>query len=146
MSRTLRIGVLALTCLMGACSDGPVKRVHPSTASIQQLAVLPDGSWKITLRIQNYSTMAMHYSAFDARLSIADVDAGQIRLAPDVDIVGSNGDVIETILKPSTRLPASGDFAYKLKGTIDTSEPKESFPFERASRLSPIPGVANTYR
>jgi hypothetical protein len=88
----------------------------------------------------------MHYSVFDAHLSINEVDAGELKLAPDLDIVGSNGDVIETTLRPATRLPASGDFAYRLKGTIETSEPKESFTFDRASRLSPVPGIANTYR
>lgn len=145
---TLRnlLTLLAIACLVAACSSGPARKVHPSTASIQQLSVQPDGSWRITVRIQNFSTMAMHYSAFDARLSIAGADAGKIDISPDIDIVGNSGDVIETTLKPSTRLPASGDFAYRLKGTIETSEPKASFPFERNSRLSPVPGVADTYR
>jgi hypothetical protein len=138
--------VLALACLLAACSDGPVRKVHPSTASIQQLALQPDGRWKLTLRIQNFSTMSMHYSHFAAKLTVADVDAGEIDIAPDMDIVGNGGDVIDTTLKTSAKLPASGDFAYQLKGTIDTSEPKASFPFTRSSRLSPVPGVPNTYR
>lgn len=136
----------AIACLVAACSSGPVRKVHPSTASIQQLSVQPDGSWNITLRIQNFSTMAMHYSAFDAKLSVAGTEVGEINIAPDIDIVGNSGDVIEARLKPSSALPATGDFAYQLKGTIKTSEPKASFPFERASRLSPVPGVTNTYR
>lgn len=135
-----------LAGLLCACSSGPVRKVHPSTASIQQLAVQADGSWKITLRIQNYSTFPMHYSAFEAKLSIAGVDAGDIRIAPDIDIVGNSGDVVDATLKPAAKLPAGGDFAYRLKGTIDTSEPRASFPFERSSRLSPVPGVANMYR
>ncbi|MEP7041723.1 MAG: hypothetical protein ABI843_01595 [Dokdonella sp.] len=138
--------VVVLSCLLAACSSGPVRKVHPSTASIQQLAVQPDGSWKITLRIQNFSTMSMHYSRFAAKLTVADVDAGEISLAPDMDIVGNGGDVIDVTLTTSARLPASGDFAYQLKGTIDTSEPKADFPFTRSSRLSPVPGVPNTYR
>jgi hypothetical protein len=140
------VAALVFACLLTACGGGPVRRVHPSTASIQQLAVQADGTWRITLRIQNYSTMSMHYSAFEAKLSIAGADAGEIRIAPDIDIVGSNGDVVETTLKTAAKLPASGDFAYQLKGKIDTSEPKASFPFDTSSRLSPVPGVANTYR
>lgn len=140
------LATLALACLVTACSTGPVMKVHPSSASIQQLAVQPDGDWKITLRIQNFSTMSMHYRALDAKLRIAGSDVGEIRFAPDMDIVANNGDVIETILKTSAKLPASGDFAYQLKGTIDTSEPKANFRLDYSSRLSPVPGVPNTYR
>ncbi len=138
--------VVALSCLIAACSDKPVRKVHPSTASIQQLALQPDGRWKVTLRIQNFSTMSMHYSHFSAKLTLAELDAGEIDIAPDMDIVGNGGDVIDATLKTALKLPASGDFAYQLQGTIDTSEPKASFPFTRASRLSPVPGVPNTYR
>lgn len=140
------LAMLVLACLVAACSTGPVMKVHPSSASIQQLAVQPNGDWKITLRIQNFSTMSMHYSALDAKFVVAGVDAGEIRLAPDLDIVANNGDVIETILKTSAKLPAGGDFAYQLKGTIDTSEPKAHFRLDYSSRLSPVPGVPNTYR
>lgn len=139
--------LLGLALVLAGCgTDGPAKRVHPSTASIQQLAVQPDGQWKITLRIQNFSTMAMHYTSLQATLTVAGADVGELRVAPDFDIVGNSGDVVETTLKPSAKLPANGDFEYKLKGRIETSEPKADFPFERASRLSPVPGVPNTYR
>ena len=30
--------------------------------------------------------------------------------------------------------------------TIRTSDPDETFKFERASRLSPVPGIPNTWR
>ena len=140
------IATLALACLLTACSSGPVRKIHPSTASIQQLAVQPDGSWKITLRIENFSTMSMHYSAFDATLTAAGTEAGELKIAPDLDIVGNSGDVVEATLKTAAKLPASGDFAYQLKGTIDTSEPEANFKFNKSSRLSPVPGVANTYR
>ena len=147
MSPRIPFAAAALVVLLSACgSGGPPRKVHPSTASIQQLAVQPDGSWKLTLRIQNYSTMSMHYSKLKANVLIAGTDVGEIDIAPDIDIVGNNGDVVEANLRTSAKLPASGDFAYQLKGRIDTSEPKESFPFDRSSRLSPVPGVANTYR
>jgi hypothetical protein len=140
------LALLMITSLIAACSSGPVRKVHPSTASIQQLAVLPDGHWKITLRIQNYSTFSMHFSGIDAKLTVDGKDAGQVTAAPDLDIVGNNGDVIDVTLAPATKPPANGDFTYQLKGTIDTSEPKETFKFDTSSRLSPVPGVVNTYR
>ena len=138
--------VFALVGLLTACGGGPVRKVHPSTASIQQLTVQADGTWKIALRVQNYSTFSMHFSAIDAKLSVAGAEIGDLRIAPDIDIVGDNGDVVEATLKTSAKAPASGDFAYQLKGTIDTSEPKESFKFDTSSRLSPVPGVPNTWR
>ncbi|MEO7432476.1 MAG: LEA type 2 family protein [Dokdonella sp.] len=138
--------VLAITSLIAACSSGPVRKVHPSTASIQQLEVLPDGHWQMTLRIQNYSTFPMHFSGVEATLSIDGKDVGQVTAAPDLDIVGNNGDVVRVMLATAAKLPATGDFTYQLKGTIDTSEPKETFKFDKSSRLSPVPGVANTYR
>lgn len=137
---------LALACVLTACGSGPTKRVHPSTASIQQLTVQPDGSWKLDVRIQNFSTMSMRYSALNATVVVAGTDVGEIAIAPNLDIVANGGDVVEATLKTSAKLPTSADFAYTLKGRIDTSEPKESFPFERSSRLSPVPGVPNTYR
>ena len=138
--------LLVLACILAACASGPAQKVHPSTASIQQLAVQADGSWKLTLRIQNFSTMPMHYSAFDAKLKIDGVLAGDISLAPDLDIVGNSGDVIVATMTPTTKIPASSNFAYQLTGTIDTSEPKAHFKIDTSSRLSPVPGVPNTYR
>lgn len=137
---------LVVASLLSACGGGPVKKVHPSTASIQQLAMQADGSWKVALRIQNFSTFSMHFSALNAKLTIDGKDAGEIAIAPDLDIVGNSGDVVEATLKTSLKPPVGGEFAYQLKGSIDTSEPKESFKFDTSSRLSPVPGVANTYR
>lgn len=136
-----------LTGLLAACgSGGPPRKVHPSTASIQQLAVQADGSWKITLRIQNYSTFAMHFSRIDAGLTIDGKELGRLETAPDIDIVGNNGDVVEATFRPNAKTTFGSDIAYALKGTIETSEPKESFKFETTSRLTPVPGVPNTYR
>jgi hypothetical protein len=147
MSSRHLLVTFALAGLLTACgSGGPPRKVHPSTASIQQLAVQPDGSWKITLRIQNFSTFSMHFSGVDATLSIDGKEQGSLKASPDIDIVGNSGDVVETTFRPGAKVTIGTDIAYVLKGTIDTSEPKESFKFETASRLTPVPGVPNTYR
>lgn len=140
------VAALAILISLAACSSGPVRKVHPSTLSIQQLAVHADGHWSITLRIQNFSTFPMQYGAIDATLSINGNDAGAIKLPLDINIVGNSGDVVDASLLSPVKLSESGDFAYQLKGTIATSEPKESFKFDTSSRLSPVPGVPNTYR
>jgi hypothetical protein len=138
--------VSALLILLSACGSGPPRKIHPSTASIQQLTVQADGSWSLKLRVQNYSTFPMRYSALNAKLSIDGVEVGEVRATTDMEIVANNGDVIDASVRSSSKLPADRDFAYQIKGTIETSEPKESFEFNRSSRLSPVPGVPNTYR
>lgn len=139
--------VLALLALLLAgCGGGPVKRINPSGVSIQQLAVEADGSWRIELRIHNFSTVPMHYDLLTAELAVDGVNVGAIRMDPAVEITGNSAEVVETRIKASVALPAGRDFAYRLEGTIRADEPSESFPFERESRLSPVPGVANTWR
>jgi hypothetical protein len=113
--------------------------------SIQQLVAATDGNWHVTLRIQNYSTVAMHYSALHVALHIAGVDVGSIDLNPDLDIPPNSADVVEGSLHATAKLPA-GDLDYKITGTIDTSEPKGNFKVDRSSRLSPAPGLPGTWR
>lgn len=143
---TLRhfIAAIAMAGLIAGCG-GPVKRITPSAVSIQQLVVQPDGQWRLTLRIQNYSTIAMQYAALHGTLHIAGADVGTIELKTDVDIPPNSADVIDATLHASAKLPA-GDIDYKISGTIDTSEPKENFKFDRSSRLSPAPGLPGTWR
>jgi hypothetical protein len=78
-------------------------------------------------------------------LHIAGADVGDIDIKPDLDIPPNSADVIDATLHASAKLPA-GDIDYKISGTIDTSEPKENFKFERSSRLSPAPGLPGTWR
>ena len=132
--------------MLSACGSDPARKVHPSTASIQQIAVQADGHWRVTLRIQNYSTFAMHYAGFDANLTINGADAGQLKFVPDIDIVASNGDVAETSFAPAAGIKLGGDVAYTLKGTIRTTEPDNDFKFSTSSHLSPAPGLAGVWR
>ncbi len=144
---TLRhfIAAIAMAGLVAGCGGGPVRRITPSVVSIQQLIVQPDGQWRLTLRIQNYSTVAMQYAALHGTLHIAGADVGSIELKTDLDIPPNSADVIDATLHATAKLPA-GDIEYKISGTIDTSEPKENFKFERSSRLSPAPGLPGTWR
>lgn len=144
---TLRhfIAAIAIACMIAGCGSGPVKRITPSTVSIQELVAQTPSQWRLTLRIQNYSTVAMHYAALHATLHIAGAEAGNIELKPDLDIPPNSADVIDATLLANVKLPA-GDLDYKITGTIDTSEPKENFKFDRSSRLSPAPGLPGTWR
>lgn len=138
--------LVLLAVLLAGCGSGPVRRINPSGVSIQQLALEADGSWRIALRIHNFSTVPMHYDSLTAELSIDGANVGTIRMDPAVEITGNSAEVVETRIQASASLPAGRDFAYRLEGTIHADEPSESFPFERESRLSPVPGVPNTWR
>lgn len=144
--RHLALATLA-TLLLSACGGGPVKRISPPTASVQELGIRADGSWHLLIRVQNFSNVSMTFSAIDARLELAGVDVGTISLPIGLDIPGASADVFETTIRPApgTR-PAAGEFAYRLHGRIESSEPKGDYKFERSSRLSPVPGLPDTWR
>jgi len=139
------IAALAIAGLLSACGTGPVKRITPSIVTVQELVAQANGQWRLTLRVQNFSTVSMHYDTIHATLHVAGTDVGSIDLKPDLDIPPNSADVIDASLHSSAKLPA-GEFEYRIEGTIDTSEPKEHFKFDRTSRLSPAPGLPGTWR
>lgn len=143
----LRQALIALTlsATLGACASGPRTRINPPTTSIQQLEVLPDGSWQLTLRVQNYSNVTTTVASIAATLRIDGVAAGQLQLTPDLDISSERADITRAVMTPALALPERA-FAYALDGTMVTSDPKGSYPFEYSSRLSPVPGLPGTYR
>lgn len=141
------ITIAALSTLLAACGSGPVKRVSPPTASVQELSLRPDGSWHLKIRVQNFSNVSMTFSAIDAELKIADRAVTPIKTPLKLDIPGETADVFETdITALSGARPDAGDFAYTLSGKIFSSDPKGDFTFERKSRLSPAPGLVDTWR
>ncbi len=144
--RTL-VPIILASILLASCGGGLVKRVSPPTASVQELSIRADGSWHLLIRVQNFSNIPMTFSAIDAELEIADRAVGKITLPFKMDIPGESADVFETNLTPlGGNRPGSGEFAYRLHGTISSSEPKDDFKFERKSRLSPAPGLTDTWR
>lgn len=144
--RNLVLAGLALL-LLSACGSGPVKRISPPTASVQELAVRADGHWRLLVRVQNFSNVSMTFSSIDARFEMAGTEVGRVALPISLDIPGASADVFETVITPASGAhPAAGDFAYRLAGTITSSEPKGEFKFERSSRLSPVPGLPDTWR
>lgn len=143
-----RIAALALAVLwLAACGGGPVRRINPPTASVQQLRVL-DAQWELVVRVNNFSTVPMRFERIDTALEIG----GQsIPLAGTLgfDIPGQSADVATfrvASVAHALDAAAQGGTPYRLSGTITTSEPSERFEFERDSRLSPVPGKPGEYR
>src|ERR1700761_9652782 len=100
------IAPFAVVALLAGCGSGPVRRITPSQVSIQELAAQPGGQWKVTLRIQNYSTVPMAYASLHGTLYIAGADVGTIDVKTDFDIPANSADVVDTVVHASAALPA----------------------------------------
>jgi hypothetical protein len=139
--------------LLAACG-GPTHPINPPNASIQQLDVLPDGRWKVQIRLENFSDKTVHYTELKASLRVGGVAAAELALNPDIDIPGQNADIVETTLSASADAQKAfladvkepSGAPYELKGTINIPAAGKEFKFEHKSRLSPVPGIANEYR
>jgi len=151
---SLRLFVIAVALsLLAGCSP-PLHPINPPSASIQQLDVLPDGRWKVQIRIENFSDKTQHYTTFKAELRVSGLSAADLSLNPELDIPGDNADIVETVVTPSPDLTRAfaadvkqpNGAPYELKGTITIPAAGKDFKFEHKSRLSAVPGIANQYR
>lgn len=147
MKRAFGLLMFIVVLLLAACSTGPVKRIFPPSASVQELVVQADGSWQIVLRVQNFSTVPMTFAKITAKLMVEGVDVGEISVSPNVEIVGESADVVRGTLRSFAKLASGQAIGYTLKGAIEISEPNsKNFDFDHSSRLSPVPGIASTWR
>ncbi|BBD79464.1 hypothetical protein [Aerosticca soli] len=159
--RALRWFLVALLALgLSACGGSPRKSVFPPSLSVQQLKVLPDGRWHLTVRIQNNSYAGMTFTALEGEFKVADLLPVRLHARFDLDIPALAGDVLELDVLPTPEMTAalhaidakgsSGALPYSLSGTVRATPEKETepreFPFHGNDWLSPVPGVAHTYR
>ena len=155
MSRIMKtVLVISFLALLAACSTGPKKRINPPRASIQQLAVQADGSWQLSVRLQNFSSVSTAFSSVDAKLVIGGQDAGRVTLRPGISVGPESADVVVAMLRPTlgaklvvaSAIASSQSTAYSLSGTITTSDPKGNYPFNYDSTLTPAPGLNGVMR
>jgi hypothetical protein len=150
------VWLAAITVLaLAACgSGGPPKRIYPPKASVQELVAGANGEWTLKIRIENFSTVPMTFSAVDADLTVADQAAGHVSAHTDLSIGPESADVVSTHLAPAAggKIAVANALAlrravrYKLHGTITSSEPQREFDFDFDSALSPVPGLDGTLR
>ncbi|WP_045767318.1 LEA type 2 family protein [Xanthomonas albilineans] len=158
MRHPLRLGLLIIcTALLGACGDGMVRRVSDPAASLQQLTVNPDGSWKVELRLQNYSSIPMRYDRLRLDLGVGGEAAGTVQATPGISIGPETADVINVAVQPSSAarltiadaLASQHSLEYTLKGSIAaTPEEKKqrTFAIDTHNTLSPAPGLDGVLR
>ena len=159
MGRRVFLFAIALAvALLAACASSPARRVSEPAASIQELAVQADGSWSISLRLQNYSSIAMRFDRVDFRITVGGQSAGTLVDAPALQIGPESPDVISVRMQPDSgarmlladALAAGRGIDYELDGTI-TAAPADrgsarDYAVKRKSALSPTPGLPGVLR
>ncbi|MBJ7515335.1 MAG: LEA type 2 family protein [Stenotrophomonas sp.] len=158
MLRRFRYTLIVLSVLaLAACGEKVVKRVSEPASSLQQLTVNADGSWKVALRLQNFSSMPMRFDDIALKLSVGDAEAGTLSAKPGVSIGGASADVIELQLQPAAQarlivadaLASNHTLAYTLEGSVSaTPEEKKqrTFQINNRSTLNHAPGLPGVLR
>ncbi|MEO6170256.1 MAG: hypothetical protein ABIO84_04905 [Lysobacter sp.] len=148
---------LVCVALLAACASGPVRRVSEPSARIQQLTVGTDGRWTAELRIENFSSIKMRFDAVQLVMRIAGADAATLSVQPGLTIGPESADVLSVAIAPSVaaKLAVADALAgrkgvdYSLAGTVSVTPDEQrqrEFKIERASALSPAPGLPGVLR
>lgn len=145
------LAVLALAgCGGSRTQTGLIKRINPPSASIERLAVVGPGPAQVAVRLQNFSTVPTRYGRLDAVVSLDGRPAGRLLLEAGIEIPGLTSDVVAAELglesEARARLSAPGAIAYRLEGTIATTDPEDTYEFTFESRLNPVPGRPGEFR
>ncbi len=151
--------LLGLVGMLAAC--GPTRKsVFPPKVTVQQLVEQADGQWQLTLRIQNNSYAGMDFTVIDGQLKIADQVPLRVHLQFDRDIPALAGDTVQLDVLPTRAMTqalaaarvkgSAGALAYQLSGTATAKPEQENkprdFDFNGTDWLSPVPGIAHTWR
>lgn len=145
----------ALPLAFSGCSRGPVRRLFPPSASVQELRREADGSWSLQLRLQNFSTAAMRFDSLEAELEIGGLSAGRLALSLGETLPPTSAESVAARLQPSPEAAARIEAAladrrgvgYRLSGRIRSSEPaRRDDAFDFSSVLTPMPGLEGVLR
>lgn len=160
MKRLFQVPMLILLAT-GLIACGPARKsVFPPSLSIQQLVQQPDGEWQLTLRIQNNSYSAMDFKSIEGQLQIAALIPIRLHATFERDIPELAGDVIQLDVLPTPAMnqalqAAAGKgsaaaIAYRISGSASARPEQEKqprdFSFNSNAWISPVPGIANTWR
>ncbi|WP_158881811.1 hypothetical protein [Rhodanobacter sp. L36] len=158
--RLLRWIPAALLALGLIACGPPKKSVFPPTVSIQQLKVLPGGQWRLTLRIQNNSYGEMDFRSLDGQLQVESLLPVRLHANFVRDIPTLAGDVLDVDVLPTRDMTqalksiagkgSAGSVGYHVAGSTSAKPEQEKarrdFDFSGDDRLSPVPGIPDTYR
>lgn len=159
--RRLLQAFLLVTLAAGLVACGPPRKsVYPPSVSIQQLLLLPGGQWRLTVRIQNNSYGGMDFKSLEGQLKIVDLVPVRLHANFERDIPAFAGDVIQLDILPTRAMAqalaavagkgSASSLAYTISGSASAQPEQEhkprNFDFSGKDWLSPVPGIANTFR
>lgn len=144
---------VVLTGCFGGGSGVP-ERVWPPQATVQELRRLPDGDWQMTVRLRNFSTVAMHFDKLELQVSLAGQPAGAVSLQPDLRIGPGLAEPLPArfivsdaaIGAVEQALGAGQGLRYALTGEVTSTEPRGRWPQEFNGVLTPVAGVDGVLR
>lgn len=158
-SRTLLcfLAATGLAVLLAGCFGGMVKRVSEPAASLQQVTVNADGSWKVQVRLQNYSSIPMRFDTLTLAVSTAGQAAGTLQASPGISIGPGAADTVDIAFQPGAEarmvaasvLAAGTALDYSLKGSIAATpqdKKQRSFDIDARNTLNPAPGLPGVLR
>lgn len=147
---------LALTLLAG-CASGPSRRVSEPAVAIQELEVRADGSWRVALRLQNFSSVPMRFERGALQIEVDGIDAGRLLATPGIEVGPESADTTMVEFAPSaqariavaTALAEGRSLPYVLEGEISAT-PRDGrsreYTVRRRSALNPVPGLPGVLR
>ncbi len=150
--------IAALALLLGGCgTGGPVRRISEPAASIQQLTVRADGSWEVQVRLNNFSSVPMRFTATNIQVAFDNGAAATLQAQPQIVIGPESADVVTTLASPlpegrariATALADGRSLNYTLGGTVDAG-PEDgkarTYKVKLTSALTPVPGLPGVLR
>lgn len=149
-----RVALLALIAfLLAGCASGPVKRVFPPEARVQEIR-LQDGRASVLVRVQSFSTVPSEVEAYALTLEFAGVNAARLegRSATTVLPQAAETFTIDAALEAAAMERARAALAngtalrYRLHGTMTVEPTGRAYPIDYSSALSPAPGLDGVLR
>ncbi|GAA0919141.1 hypothetical protein GCM10009552_39230 [Rothia nasimurium] len=158
-THAVRAATLAALTLLAAC--GPAKKsVFPPSLSLQEVHAKPGGTWHVTLRVRNNSYGGMAFDRFQGTLTVGQLGGVLLDAKIDQDIPSFAADVTQLDILPTPDMAralaalaakgSAGTLPYTIEGRITGTPEQEdkprSFEVHGKDWLSPVPGIADTYR
>lgn len=150
----VRIPLLALLALLlVSCGGGPVKRVFPPEARVQELRLQGDGP-NLLVRVQSFSTVPSDVQAYALTLEIAGITAATLEGRPSITVLPQAAEVIPVtasidaaaLERARAALSNGTALRYRLHGTITVRPNGRAYPIDYSSALSPAPGLDGVLR
>jgi LEA14-like dessication related protein len=148
-----RVALLcAFVAVLSACGTREVKRVNPPQVSIQKLELQSGRHIVLDLRVQNHSDVPMQFGLLTLDLQLASRDAAHIEIDSALDVPPHSAEIVQHRFQPDDEIAAAFERAlttgitYRLRGEMQSREPRRTDPVEFDGRLNPVPGKPGEFR